>query len=963
MRRQGRQVRAALLLLVAAALVAALPDGWHAAARATTAAAGPEPPAKPNIVLIISDDERTTDQWVMPKTNDWLGTSGTTFTKFFVSNPQCCPSRATFLSGQFSHNNGVWSNNSSNGGFSHFQDASSLPVWLQAAGYHTALIGKYLNGYGAKNETYIPPGWDDWHALVGETAHKMYNYTITNNGVATTAGDAPEDYETDVLANMAVSSIHTEAQSGQPFFLELTPSAPHDGPGVRSADRYKDAFKNDTMPTGPAYNEADVSDKPAFIQSQPVLTNRNFNTIETAWRNRLRMLLALDDLVGRVHDELQADGQLDNTIVIYTGDNGYFLGEHRLPDSKHQPYEEAISQPLIISGPGWPANTAVDSITSNVDIPLTIATAAGATPGLTEDGVPLQSVVSDPQAFAGRALLLETGDSNDAALPFEGVRTPAWKYVEYSSGEKELYDLTNDPYELQSEHDQPSTAAVQAQLASILDQLSTCAGATCRDFLDASAPDTTIDGEPPINDSSSTASFSFSSSDPAATFACSLDGADATPCTSPVSYTLDDGSHSFSVQATNLAGTTDPTPATYTWNIKTNAPDTVIDSGPGSPVNTADADFTFSASEPDATFECALDTPTFTSCDSPVHLSGLADGNHNLLVRARDLAGNIDPTPASWSWLVDTTPPTVTFTTPADGAVYQQYAPVTAAYTCEDALTIVITCSGSVAPGDAIDTAHPGPHTVTVTTSDGAGNSTSAESTYTVSAATGPVAAIGDATIDEGDAGNRLMKFAVTLERPATTNVTVQYATVNGTATAPSDYKAKTGTLTIKAGKRSAIVAVKVVGDTVIEPDETFSVHITSSNATLLDAVGTGTIRDDSTSGPVLAVGDAAAWEGDSGTAQVPVQVTLSRPASTAVTGTWSTAAISATAPSDFKAVTGKAFKIAKGATSATFNVSLNGDLLGEGDETLRIDVSGVTGADVGRASGLVTILDEPSDG
>ncbi|MCU1428285.1 MAG: sulfatase [Actinomycetia bacterium] len=957
MRGGSARVRAAFLVFVVIALVGAVPLRGRLAVPAAAT------PTRPNIVLIMSDDQRVGDQWVMSKTNALLAATGTTFSNFFVSNPQCCPARASFLTGQYSHNNGVWSNDQANGGFSHFADANTLPVWMHAAGYHTALIGKYLNGYGTKNQTYVPPGWDDWHALVGDSAYKMYGYTMSNNGVPQTAGTAPQDYQTDALGELAASSIHTQAQSSNPFFLELTPTAPHDGPNVRSPERYKTAFRNNTMPTGPGYNEADVSDKPAFIRGQPSLTATNFKNIQTAWRDRLRMLMALDDMVQRVHDQLQADGLLDNTVVIYTGDNGYFLGEHRLPDGKHQPYEEAIREPLIISGPGWPAGASADAITSNVDIAQTVTNMAGATPGLAQDGVSLQSVVADPVAFTGRALLLEAGDSNDPAVPFEGVRTPGWKYVEYITGEQELYDLTNDPNELQSVHDQPATAGVQSQLATLLHQLETCAGANCRRFVDASSPETTINGAPPVNSSSNTATFTFSSSDSASTFTCSLDSATFTGCSSPTSYTLVDGDHTFAVQATNLAGTSDPTPATYSWNIKTNAPDTFIDDGPPTPSSSAAAHFAFSASEANVTIQCALDTTTFSACPSPANYSGLTDGNHSLRVRARDSAGNVDPSPASWSWLVDTTPPVVTFNTPAAGATYRQYTPTNASYSCDDALTIVMSCNGNVADGAPLDTAHPGTHSISVYTADGAGNSTTVARTYTVTAITGPVVSIGDATIDEGDAGNRAIKFTVSLLHPATGTVNVQYTTVNGSAKSPSDYKATSGTVTFSAGQISKPVMVNVAGDTVAESDETFSVSLTSADATVLDGTGIGTIRDDSTSGVVLSVGDASVWEGDSGNVQVTVQVNLSRPPGAPVNGTWSTVALSATSPSDYKIVTAKPFTIPANATSVSFIVALKGDVLAEGTESFRIDVAGVTGATVGGASGFVSILDEPSDG
>ena len=181
--------------------------------------------------------------------------------------------------------------------------------------------------------------------------------------------------------------------------------------------------------------------------------------------------------------------------------------------------------------------------------------------------------------------------------------------------------------------------------------------------IDTSTPDTSIDSSPPLLDNSATATFTFLASEPGSTFACQLDGGGFSACTSPKSYSgLTDGSHTFQVRATDPAGNTDPTPATFTWTIDSSTPQTTINSGPADPSSNATATFTFSAGEPSSTFACQLDGGGFSACTSPKSYSGLTDGSHTFQVRATDPAGNTDPTPATFTWTIDTTPPAVTLT-------------------------------------------------------------------------------------------------------------------------------------------------------------------------------------------------------------------------------------------------------------------------------------------------------------
>ncbi|HEX3036722.1 MAG TPA: sulfatase-like hydrolase/transferase [Thermodesulfobacteriota bacterium] len=181
-------------------------------------------PARPNIVVIMTDDQDIESMRVMPKTINRIGGSnGTTFNNFFTSFSYCCPSRATFITGQYSHNHGVEDNVPPYGGYGKLDHSNTLPVWLQKAGYHTVHIGKWLNGYGTDNtdQTEVPPGWNDWQGLVDPGTYKMYDYTINDNGTLVTYGSTVADYQTDVLVNRAVAVIKERAGQAEPFSLTL----------------------------------------------------------------------------------------------------------------------------------------------------------------------------------------------------------------------------------------------------------------------------------------------------------------------------------------------------------------------------------------------------------------------------------------------------------------------------------------------------------------------------------------------------------------------------------------------------------------------------------------------------------------------------------------------------------------------------------------------------------------------
>jgi arylsulfatase A-like enzyme len=452
-------------------------------------ASGQQPAAKPNLLVIMTDDLETDDLKALPSVQA-LADQGTTFSNSFVGYSLCCPSRATYLSGQYNHNNGVLSNAPPDGGFGRLDHSNTLPVWLQAAGYHTTHIGKYLNGYeSASFHTTVPPGYSDWQGLAIGT-YRMYGYSINDNGTLVPYGTAEADYQTDVLADRAVDAIRERAPAPEPFYLKFSPLAPHssgviaghNGQGPDPAPRHRTEFLDEPLEVGPAYDEADVSDKPASIQALPRITDQVRARIDTRNRRRLASLLAVDEAIARMIAALDAAGELDQTVVVFTSDNGWQEGEHRVVQGKVRVYEPSIRVPLIVRGPGFGVGAVAPAMAINVDLPRTLAAIAGAVPGRVQDGLDLREVASGSQRALARPLLNETGVPGLSNRNFhQAIRTGTHKYVEHASGERELYDLRSDPHELVNVVNDPAQAETLAQLQSRLGVLKTCAGESCID--------------------------------------------------------------------------------------------------------------------------------------------------------------------------------------------------------------------------------------------------------------------------------------------------------------------------------------------------------------------------------------------------------------------------------------------------------------------------------------------------
>lgn len=434
-----RGPRAIVALLGFAMLQLALPLGFGSTPRSAHA----QTPAPPNIVLIVTDDQRFDTLHVMPQVQQLLMRRGMTLRRAIVTNPLCCPSRATLFTGRYSHTTGVYSNVPPNGGWTTFQQSESdtIATALHDVGYRTALIGKYINGYGG-DTPYVPPGWDRWFAILG--GGRYYNLSVYDDRRGLVQfGSAPREYSTDVFRRQAVSFIRSVPQ-GTPLFLVVTPYAPH-APFI-AARRHDGDLASAPVRLGPAVNETDVSDKPAYIAAGGI---RSGGWVRTRTRDQWEALLAVDDLVSKIVGTLEETGRRNDTLVIFTSDNGFSNREHRW-GGKQVPYEESIRVPLIVSMPGQiPADTVSDALVSNVDLAPTIADFAGAS--LSADGVSLRPLLSDTTSSARDAVVLEHLDWVAQPVPtYCGVRTPSFTFVHYVTGEEELYDLARDPRQLQN---------------------------------------------------------------------------------------------------------------------------------------------------------------------------------------------------------------------------------------------------------------------------------------------------------------------------------------------------------------------------------------------------------------------------------------------------------------------------------------------------------------------------------
>uniref|UniRef100_H2YLW8 Sulfatase N-terminal domain-containing protein n=1 Tax=Ciona savignyi TaxID=51511 RepID=H2YLW8_CIOSA len=478
------------------------------------------PSKPPNIVFILTDDLDVQLGGLEPmsKMKKLLQEEGITFTNMFTSTPLCCPSRASILTGRYSHNHETL-NNSISGNCSslHWQkihEKQTFAVAAKQANYRTFFGGKYLNQYGGKSvggPQHVPAGWDEWWGLVGNSQY--YNYTISHNGVPVQHGDDyAADYLTDLLANKSVEFIKSTTDS---FLMMISTPAPHSP--WNAAPQYSGEFPNNTAPHTPSYNVKADNKHWLIRQAEHPMSQESIDYSDNAFRSRWRTLLSVDDLVEKVINALSSTNQLNNTFVIFSSDNGYHMGQFSLPIDKRQLYEFDLRVPLIIRGPGVSKNITRMEPVVNIDLAPTIADIVSGGKGEfpdSMDGVsllPLFNIKNEPK-WRSDFLVEYQGEGKYQPPPgcspswmgvsqcfpscvcedafnntYSCVRTMDAKnkvdlmYCEFTDAETfvELYNHTKDPHQL-TNIKETVNPVVLVKMNQRLIMLGLCSGKTCR---------------------------------------------------------------------------------------------------------------------------------------------------------------------------------------------------------------------------------------------------------------------------------------------------------------------------------------------------------------------------------------------------------------------------------------------------------------------------------------------------
>lgn len=435
---------------------------------------------RPNVIVVMTDDQTTSEMAALPRTRRLIADAGVSFGNFYVTDPLCCPSRTTFLTGQYAHNHGVVSNLGPRS-YPALRQGHTLGPWLQRAGYRTALEGKFLNSYGLDGSArHVPPGWDDWHGALDPEIDAYYDYSMNENGKLRRYGTAPSDYKTSVIGRDAVREVRRGAGSSKPLFMLVAFTAPH-APSL-PAPGDSGAFSGAEPPRDPSYDEADVADKPPFLRDLPPLSPGAEARIRDRRERALESLLEVDRQVARIVAALRDTGQLRDTYLMFTSDNGYLDGEHRVEFGKLLAYEPSSRVPLFVRGPGIPAHSSSSTLVANVDLAPTILGLADASASVSEDGRSLLPLAQDPARSDDRAYLIEQLVRDRSAYygyPYRGVRAGRYLYVRYATGDRELYDLARDPFELRNRAGDVAYAAAERELADATRRLASCTGQSC----------------------------------------------------------------------------------------------------------------------------------------------------------------------------------------------------------------------------------------------------------------------------------------------------------------------------------------------------------------------------------------------------------------------------------------------------------------------------------------------------
>ncbi|MEV4316175.1 sulfatase [Actinocrispum sp. NPDC049592] len=438
--------------------------GLSLALVAGLAGAGTAVAAKPpNIVFVLTDDLSWNLVQYLPQVQK-LQAEGMTFNDYVVTDSLCCPSRSSIFTGRFPHDTGVFTNGGDDGGFGYFhghgEESATFATALQAKGYRTAMMGKYLNGYQPADhqggpQPYVPPGWSEWD--VAGNGYPEFGYNLNENHKIVPYGDAPEDYLTDVIARKGADFITRSAQANTPFLLELATFAPH--APYTPAPRDADAFPGLTAPRGPAFDTLPANAPPWLVSRTPLTATEKQN-IDTAFRKRAQAVQAVDDLIATVRSAVAKAGVAGDTYIVFSSDNGYHMGQYRLNPGKMTAFDTDIRVPLIVSGPGVAAKSTSDAAVANIDLAPTFQHLGDAPISDTVDGHSLVPLLHGGSGWRTANLVEHHGpdtQADDPDLPapnsgnppsYEAMRTNTFTYVEYVDGSREYYDLVRDPHEL-----------------------------------------------------------------------------------------------------------------------------------------------------------------------------------------------------------------------------------------------------------------------------------------------------------------------------------------------------------------------------------------------------------------------------------------------------------------------------------------------------------------------------------
>jgi N-acetylglucosamine-6-sulfatase len=509
------------------------PAGRTRAAPAELVSSGTAPgsSAKPNIITIVTDDMRADDLRFMPSVRHLVRDRGLDFRNSFSGNPLCAPARSSLMTGQLSHNTGVLAVDPPHD-YERFDDRATIGTSLNAAGYNTLFLGKYMNGYGSERSRatgknsfrYVPPGWTDWYGSVQRPDDSgftggTYNYfhlLLNHNG--TIEDRHKGTYQSVAEGRIARRLVTRYHRSAKPFFLYLAPIAPHFGapyekgdphgifwPGTGSPESFKtparparvrghfdrQVTQAPGLPADGSQSQADAEALPRPMRWLPPIVANEKKAMLAVTRQRAESLFVLDQQVGKLVATLKSLGEYDDTVLMLTSDNGYFLGEHRMRQGKIWAHEPSLRVPFVVSGPGVPRGERFDPI-STEDVAATILDLAGATPPHPADGASLVPSFAHDRGWRDPVIvegLVNAAEMNAAeehrppgfrtALTSTGVRTARWTYVRHVDGDAELYDLARDPNQMHNVYGVKRYAAVQGSLARVWATYRDCAGAAC----------------------------------------------------------------------------------------------------------------------------------------------------------------------------------------------------------------------------------------------------------------------------------------------------------------------------------------------------------------------------------------------------------------------------------------------------------------------------------------------------